>query len=70
MLSGTGSPDAGPELRRWLRWTVESASTPVFVRTVAEASRMACSRDHVPLRPVLVELKRRHPAGLSLIPRV
>jgi hypothetical protein len=33
----------------------------MFVRTVAEAARMACSPDYVLLRPVLLELKRRHP---------
>jgi hypothetical protein len=35
----------------------------MFVRTVAKAALMACSPDYVLLRPVLVELKQRHPAG-------
>jgi hypothetical protein len=33
----------------------------MFVRTVAEAALIACIPDYVLLRPVLVELKRRHP---------
>jgi hypothetical protein len=52
-----------PESRGWLRWASESGKTPMFVRTVAEAARMACSPDYVLLRPVLVELKRRYAEG-------
>lgn len=52
-----------PELLDWLRWASESGKTPVFVRTVAEAARMACSPNYFLLRPVLVELKQRHPEG-------
>jgi hypothetical protein len=33
----------------------------MFVRTVAEAARMACIPDFVLLRPVLLELRRRYP---------
>jgi hypothetical protein len=55
------SPHTDPELRDWLRWASESANTPMFVRTVAEAALIACIPDYVLLRPVLVELKRRHP---------
>jgi hypothetical protein len=33
----------------------------MFVLTVAEAARMACSPDYVLLRPVLVELNRQCP---------
>jgi hypothetical protein len=33
----------------------------MFVRTLADAARMACSPDYVLLRPVLAELNRRHP---------
>jgi hypothetical protein len=51
------------ELRDWLRWASESGSTPVFVRTVAEAALIACSPDYALLRPVLLELKRRYPEG-------
>jgi hypothetical protein len=49
------------KLDHWLRWASESGSTPMFVRTVAEAARMACMPDYVLLRPVLHELKRRYP---------
>ena len=49
-----------PELSHWLRWVSEQCSTPVFVRTVAEAARMACSPDCALLRPVLVEVKGRN----------
>ena len=59
-----------PELRDWLRWAFESANTPTFVRTVAEAAFIACSPDYLLLRPVLVELKRRRPGGISLTPGV
>jgi hypothetical protein len=57
------STGADPVLRDWLRWAPERGSTPMFVRTVAEAALMACMPDCVLLRPVLVELKRRYPGG-------
>lgn len=63
----TNSAHPNPELRDWLRWASESARTPNFVRTVAEAALMACSPDYVLLRPVLLELKRRYPTP-SLTP--
>jgi hypothetical protein len=44
----------------WLRWALEGGNTPLFVRTVAEAALMACMPDYELLRPVLLELKRRH----------
>ena len=47
----TNSAHPDPELRDWLRWASESARTPNFVRTVAEAALMACSPDYVLLRP-------------------
>jgi hypothetical protein len=50
-----------PELSQWLRWASERAKTPAFVRTVAEAALMACMPDYVLRRPVLVEVKQRHP---------
>jgi hypothetical protein len=50
-----------PELRDWLRWAEEEGKVPAFVRTVAEAARMACIPDYLLLRPVLIELKRQHP---------
>jgi hypothetical protein len=50
-----------PELRDRLRWASEGGNVPMFVRTVAEATRMACAPDYVLLRPVLAELKRRYP---------
>jgi len=53
----------GPELSQWLRWALERGNTPMFVRTIAEAALIACSPDYAPLRPVLLELKRRHPGG-------
>ena len=37
----------------------------MFVRTVAEAALMACMPVYALLRPVLLELKRRYPGGLS-----
>jgi hypothetical protein len=57
------SANTDPELRDWLRWASESAKTPVFVRTVAEAALVACLPDYALLRPVLVELKRQYPEG-------
>jgi hypothetical protein len=57
------SPHTGPELILWRRWASERGNTPTFVRTAAEAARMACLPDYAPLRPVLVELKRRYPGG-------
>ena len=65
ILSRMDSANTDPELRHWLRWVSDSASTPMFVRTVAEAALIACSPDYVLLRPVLLELKRRYPEGLS-----
>ena len=38
------SANTDPELRRWLRRASESGSTPMFVRTVAEAALIACSK--------------------------
>jgi len=38
----------------------------MFVRTVAEATLIACSPDYELLRPVLLELKRRYPLTLPL----
>jgi hypothetical protein len=57
------SPHNDPELSQWLRWASEQRSTPTFVGTVAEAARIARSPDYVLLRPVLLELKQRHPEG-------
>ena len=51
--------DAHPN--QWLRWASERGNTPIFVRKVAEAALIACSPDYELLRPVLVELKLRHP---------
>jgi hypothetical protein len=59
------SPHTDPELSQWLCRAAEGGSTPTFVRTVSEAALMACSPDYAMLRPVLVELKRRYPAGLT-----
>lgn len=59
------SANTDPELRDWLRWASEGGRTPMFVRTVATAARMACSPDYALLRPLLLELKRRYPEGLS-----
>jgi hypothetical protein len=49
------------ELRAWIRWASEGGNAPAFVRTVAEAALIACSPDYALLRPVLVEVKQRHP---------
>jgi hypothetical protein len=57
------SAHTAPEPTQWLQWASESGSTPMFVRTVAEAALMACMPDYVLRRPVLVELKRRYPGG-------
>ena len=57
------SAHTDPELSQWLRWASESAKTPVFVRTAAEAALLACLPDYVLLRAVLLELKRRYPEG-------
>jgi len=61
-----GSANTDPELRQWLRWASESGSTPLLVRPVAKAARMACSSDYALLRPLLVELRRRYPEGIGL----
>jgi hypothetical protein len=53
------------ELHRWLCWTSEGGNAPMFVRTVAEAARMACSPNYVLLRSVLLELKRRYLVSLG-----
>ena len=63
VLSSMDSAHTDPELSQWLRWASEQGHTPVFVRTVAEAARMACTPDYVLLRPVPLELKRRYPEG-------
>ncbi len=55
------SANTDPELSQWLQWASERGSTPMFVRTVAEAALIACIPDYPLLRPVLVELKRRYP---------
>jgi hypothetical protein len=55
------SANTDPELSEWLHWASESGKVPVFVRMVAEVALLACSPDYALLRPVLVELKRRHP---------
>ena len=57
------SPHDDPELLPWLRWASTQGNTPMFVRTVAEAALMACSPDYDLLRPMPLELKRRHPGG-------
>jgi len=57
------SAHTDPELNHWLLWAAEQGHTPSFVRTVAEAARMACIPDFVLLRPVLLELKRRYTEG-------
>ena len=57
------SANADPELSQWLRWASEQGHTPMFVRTLAEATLMACMPDYALLRPVLLELKRRYPEG-------
>ena len=55
------SSHTSTQLSQWLRWASEQGNTPSFVRTVAEAARMACMPDYALQRPVLLELKRRHP---------
>lgn len=57
------SPHTDLELSRWLRWASERGNTPTFVRTVAEAPRVACLPDYALLRPVLLELTRRYREG-------
>jgi len=59
-----------PELAQWLQWAAGGRNVPSFVGRIVEAAAYACAGDYVLLRPVLIELKRRHPAGLSLIPSV
>jgi len=55
------SATTDPELRRWLNWAAEGGNAPIFVRAVAEAALIASLPDYQLLRPVLVELQRRHP---------
>ena len=59
---------ADPELHDWLHWASESGKAPMFVRRVAEAALMACIPDYLLLRPVLLELKRRHPEPSTDLP--
>jgi hypothetical protein len=59
---GPAAPD-DPELCDWLHWTSKGGNVPSFVRKVLEAAIYACASDYILGRPVLLELKRRHPAG-------
>ena len=59
------SANSDIELRHWLRWASESGNTPSFVRNLAGAALVACMPDYVLLRPVLLELMRRHPEAPS-----
>jgi hypothetical protein len=59
------SPHTDPELSQWVRWASERGNTPMFALMVPEAARMDRMPDYVLLRPVLVELKRRYPGGLT-----
>jgi hypothetical protein len=56
------SPD-DHELFGWLCWACGRGHTPSFVRALVEAAFRACAGDYALLRPVLLELKRRHPEG-------
>ena len=38
------SPRNDTELQPWIHWASENGNTPVFVRTVAEAALIACSK--------------------------
>ena len=38
------SPHTDPHRSEWLRWASESDRTPVFIRTVAKAIPIACSK--------------------------
>jgi len=49
------------ELRQWLRWAFKVGKVPVFVRTIDENALLACIPDYELLRPVLLDLRRRHP---------
>jgi hypothetical protein len=66
---GPGALD-DPELSGWLCWASRGGNVPSFVRTLVEAAIYACTSDYALLRPVLIELKQRHPEGLSLTPGV
>jgi hypothetical protein len=54
-----------PELWGWLCWASGGANAPSFVRVLAEAAFCACAGDYELLRPVLLELRRRHPERLA-----
>jgi hypothetical protein len=38
------SANTDPELQFWLRWASEERNAPTFVRTVAQAALIACSK--------------------------
>jgi len=50
VLASFVASNTDPELSWWLRWASENGSTPMFVRTVVEAARMACLPDYAQLR--------------------
>ena len=50
-----------PELFGWLCRASTGGHVPSFVRALVEAAFRACTSDYQLLRPVLLELKGRHP---------
>jgi len=58
------SANTDPDLSQWLRWASEGGNTPTFVRTVAQAALIACLPAYELLRPMLLELKWRHPSSV------
>jgi hypothetical protein len=55
-----------PELAQWLRMATMVGNVLSFVSGLAEAAAYACAIDYAPLRPVLIELKRRYPENLHI----
>jgi hypothetical protein len=53
------SAKTDPELHEWLLWQLENGSS--FLSLIAEAASIAHAPDYVLLRPLLLELMRRHP---------
>jgi hypothetical protein len=58
----TTSAHGDVELQGWLRWAAEGGNMPMLVRTLAEAALNASSPDYELRRPLLIDLKRRHPS--------
>jgi hypothetical protein len=53
------SASTDPELRGWLDHQSQYGS--IFMKAITDAAFSACASDYATLRPVLIELSKRHP---------